>query len=132
MIVVDEQLHNERIYQAIEAYYPGQVVSIRGLRPGTVIKDDVIPTLLLQVRQPTFITINTDDFWLKVAAHRGYCVINFHLPAERRFDVPEMLRRVLQHPTFNTKVRRMGLVLRVSRQNISYYGLDRQLYRLEW
>ncbi|NKQ37355.1 MAG: hypothetical protein HF973_17280 [Chloroflexi bacterium] len=97
-----------------------------------MIKDDVIPTLLVQVRQPAFITINADDFWLKVAAHRGYCVINFPLSSERRFEVPEILRRVLQHPRFKTKAQRMGFILRVSHQHISYYGLDRQLHRLEW
>ncbi len=132
MIVVDEQLHNERICRAIEAYYSGQVVSIRDLRPGTVIKDDIIPTLLIHARQPTFITINAGDFWLKVESHRDYCVVNFPLPAERRFEVPEILRRVLQHPQFKTKARRMGFILRVGRQNISYYGSDRQLYCLDW
>ncbi|MCP4359547.1 MAG: hypothetical protein GY796_16175 [Chloroflexi bacterium] len=132
MIVVDEQLHNERIYRAIDAYYPGQVISICDLRPGTVIKDDNIPTLLIHSRQPTFITINADDFWLKINAHSAYCIVNFPLPADRRFEVPEILRRVLQHPHFNTKAKRMGHVLRVSRRTIRYYRIDRQLNYLDW
>lgn len=132
MIVVDEQMHNDRIYQAIRAYYPGQVISIRALRPGTLIKDDNIPALLIGTRQPTFITINSDDFWLKVAAHRAYCIINFPLPAERRFEVPGMLREVLRLPLFKTKSQRMGHILHVGHTVISYYGLDRQLHHVEW
>ncbi len=132
MIVVDEQMHNERIYRAIDVYYPGQVISIRDLRPRTVIKDDVIPALLVHARQPTFITINVDDFWLKVDAHQAYCIVNFPLPAQRRFEVPEILRRFLRHPHFTTKAKRMGHVLRVGNHAITYYSLDRQLHRLDW
>ena len=68
MIIVDEQIHGERIRSAIAAWYSGQVESITSLRPNTVIKDDAIPTLLKQVRQPTFITINADDFWRRTPA----------------------------------------------------------------
>lgn len=132
MIVVDEQMCNTRVYEAILSYYRGQVLSIRDLRSGTVIKDDVIPALLIQARQPTFITINADDFWLKVDAHQAYCIINFPLPAERRYEVPNILRRILQHFQFNTKAKRMGRVLRVGSHVITYYGLDRQLHHLDW
>ncbi|MCB0063727.1 MAG: hypothetical protein KDE19_16505 [Caldilineaceae bacterium] len=62
MIVVDEQIHGRRIRDAIASWYPGQVVSIKHLRPNTLVKDDAIPALLQQARQPTFITINADDF----------------------------------------------------------------------
>jgi hypothetical protein len=54
MIVVDENLHDQRIMRAISAWYPGQVVSVTTLRPRTVIKDEAIPALLLKVVQPTF------------------------------------------------------------------------------
>lgn len=58
MIVVDENLHDRRIMEAISAWYPGQVVSVTTLRPRTVIKDEAIPALLLKATQPTFVTIN--------------------------------------------------------------------------
>ena len=75
MIVVDENLHSRSIMAMINAWYRGQVVSVTSLRPGTVIKDDAIPGLLLTVRQPTFITINDSDFWQKVNPHPAYCVV---------------------------------------------------------
>jgi hypothetical protein len=40
MIVIDENLHDLRILDAISEWYPGQVISVVTLRPGSVIKDD--------------------------------------------------------------------------------------------
>ena len=42
MIVVDENLHDQRIMSAIAAWYPGRVVSVTALRPKSVIKDEAI------------------------------------------------------------------------------------------
>lgn len=54
MIVIDENLHDLRILDAISEWYPGQVISVITLRPGSVIKDDAIPALLLKTEQLTF------------------------------------------------------------------------------
>jgi len=63
MIVLDENLHDRRIIQAIAIWYSGQVVSVTTLRPRSIIKDDAIPILLRRTTLPTFITINVADFW---------------------------------------------------------------------
>jgi hypothetical protein len=42
----------------IEKWYAGSVVVLGSLRPHSVIKDDSIPALLKELKQPTFITIN--------------------------------------------------------------------------
>ncbi|HJW84060.1 MAG TPA: hypothetical protein VJ754_07130, partial [Anaerolineae bacterium] len=63
MIVVDENLHDRRLIDAMSAWYSGRVISITVLRPGSVIKDEAIPALLRQASQATFVSINVADFW---------------------------------------------------------------------
>ena len=46
MIVLDEQLLGRGLESEIAAWYRGSVCFIHELRPQTVVKDDVIPTLL--------------------------------------------------------------------------------------
>jgi hypothetical protein len=130
MIVVDENLHDQRIMQAISAWYPGQVVSVTTLRPNTVIKDQAIPTLLLKVAQPTFVTTNVADFWKKVQPHNAYCIVAVALPKERMREVPALLRRLLRHSDLKTKSSRMGKVIRLTSSRIEYYEFDRQVHTL--
>jgi hypothetical protein len=61
MIVLDEHLQGLELEDAIARWYRGTVVIVKTLRPGTVIKDDAIPTLLRRLKQPTFVTINYAD-----------------------------------------------------------------------
>ncbi len=65
MIVLDEHLKRQVLKADIVAWYPGQVISVSNLRSESIIKDEVIPTLLLKMVQPTFVTINSTDFWKK-------------------------------------------------------------------
>ncbi len=132
MIVMDENLHDHRLIAAIAAWYPGQVVSVTTLRPGTVIKDEAIPALLQQASQPTFVTINVTDFWLKVQPHSSYCIVAVVLPRERVREIPDLLRGLLRLPDFRTKADRMGRVLRVTRDTIQYYESDRIIQALAW
>jgi hypothetical protein len=48
MLVLDEQLSGRDLETVLGRWYPGPVLFITELRPGTVIKDDVIPVLLHQ------------------------------------------------------------------------------------
>jgi len=130
MIVVDENIHDQRIMQAISAWYPGQVASVTTLRPKTVIKDEAIPTLLLQVAQPTFVTINVSDFWTRVQPHSAYCVVAAVLPKERIHEVSGLLRRLFRHSHFKTKASRMGKVVRLTRNRIEYYEFDKHVHSL--
>ncbi len=130
MIVVDENIHDQRIMQAISAWYPGQVISLTTLRPNTVIKDHAIPALLLKVAQPTFITTNVADFWKKVQPHNAYCMVTIALPKERMREVPALLRRLFRHSDLKTKAARMGKVVRLTSNRIKYYESDRQVHAL--
>ena len=124
MIVLDEQLLGRGLERHIAHWYRGAVCYVTDLRPNTVIKDDVIPHLLQQENQPTFVTINEKDFWRKVAINERFCVVCFVLPDSRVPEISPSLRLILSLPLFKTKRARMGCVIRVSEQEASYYTCD--------
>jgi hypothetical protein len=124
MIVLDEQLLGRHLEVEIAKWYRGRVWFIHKLRPHTVVKDDAIPDILRQHSQPTFVTINDKDFWRKVAITPHFCVICFTFPDARVGEIPPLLRSLLQYAAFKTKAKRMGKVIRVSEQEVSYYTVE--------
>ncbi len=134
MIVLDEQLLGRGLENGIDRWYQGSVRFITDLRPQTVIKDDVIPKLLRRERYPTFVTINERDFWRKTQPNNRYCIICFTLSDSRAYKISNILRKLLQNPQFNMKAKRMGKVIRVTNQEVSYYmTASRKLQKLpDW
>lgn len=133
MIILDEELQGLGLEEAISGWYRGSVLLIKELRPGTVIKDEAIPGLLRQVRQPTFVTINHTDFWRRVAAQRSFCLLCLKLTAGQADEVPHWLRRLFRFPEFKTKNARMGKVALVSPRGIQYYRVgDNLIHLLGW
>ncbi len=133
MIVLDEELQGLGLEEAIARWYPGTVILVKALRPATVIKDEAIPALLRQSRQPTFITINHTDFWRRAAAEPSFCLIGLKLTAELTDEIPDLLRRLFRLPEFRTKKARMGKVALVSRRVIQYYTAnDKLIHLLGW
>ncbi len=124
MIVFDENVHQQSVMERVAAWYRGRVVSITAVRPGTIIRDDAIPSLLQRLKQPTFVTTNVSDFWRKVPAHSGYSMLCIALPTVRLHELPHLLRQLFSLPEFKTKARRMGKVVRVSRRQIQYYEVS--------
>ena len=92
MIVLDEQLLGRNLETEIGRWYRGTVRFIIDLRPNTVIKDDAIAGILQQQRQPTFVTINEQDFWRKIGIDHRFCVVCFTLSDARAGEIPEGLR----------------------------------------
>ena len=133
VIVLDEQLKNANVAEQIRQWYQGRVVPITTLRPATVIKDDAIPILLRQVVAPTFVTINTTDFWQQMAASKEYCLACFPLTDDRVDEISPLLRRLFRFTEFKTKQARCGKIALVSHANVQYYqGHPIKLYRLAW
>jgi hypothetical protein len=132
MLIIDENLHDQRIMAAISTWHPGQVISVVMLRPGTVIKDEAIPGLLLTATQPTFVTINAPDFWKKAQPHQAYCIVAVDLPKERAQQVPLLLRRLFRMTAFRTKALRMGKIIRLSQDRIEYYESAGHVQSLRW
>lgn len=133
MIVLDEQLLGRGIELEISRWYRGKVLFITDLRPGTVIKDDAIPKILRQSNQPTFITINVADFWRAIPIDNKFGVICFPLPDSRTVELALKLRVLLRLPEFSSKGRRMGKVVRVGVNQVSYYTYnDSSVKNLVW
>ena len=124
MIVLDEHLNGLGVDRAIQTWYRGRVCGIMELRPGSVIKDDVISHLLRQVRQPTFVTLNSKHFWQRTAAHPDFCVVCLVLTTENAGAIAPLLRRLLRLPEFATRAGRMGRVARISGERVAYYRVS--------
>jgi len=124
MIVLDEHLSDPRLETAIARWYPGKIKLIKSLRPRTLVKDDVIPTLLQHVKQPTFVTINWPDFWHHASADKRYCIISFALILKHIDKIPEQLRWIFKLESFQAKAGRMGKVVRVTKELLQYYQVN--------
>jgi hypothetical protein len=133
MIVLDEQLQGLGLEATISRWYRGTVCVVKTLRPGTAIKDDAIPTLLRPLNQPTFVTINTTDFWRHVRADTSYCLVCLELPIEQATKVSSWLRQLFRLPEFKTKGMRMGKVVLASQRRLRYYRpYEQQIHILRW
>jgi hypothetical protein len=121
MIVLDEQLNDLRIRQAVEHWYKGKVTLITEHRPATLVDDEEVASILHRLKDPTFVTINFNDFWRVIPTHPGYCVVCFKLPSERDQEVPDLLRELLKREEFRTKRQRMGRVISVRDGRVAYY-----------
>lgn len=131
MIVLDEHLTDESLKNAIARWHQGRVAFIKTLRLGTLIKDDAIPTILQQLKQPTFVTIDWRDFWRRFSADERYCIICFAFELKRCNEIPNLLRRLLSLAPFKTKNNRMGTVIRVTKHTVQYYRCkDSRIYTL--
>jgi hypothetical protein len=123
MIVLDEHLQGLGLESEILRWYRGKVLLVKELRPGMVIKDEVIPSLLQQIKQPTFVTINHTDFWRQVPADKRYCIICLMLVSQNVNKIPSLLRRLFSLSKFKTKTARMGKVVLIKRRQIEYYQI---------
>jgi hypothetical protein len=133
VIVLDENLDDHRVKTPLVSRYRGKVASIRDLRPGTVIKDDAIPAILCEQKNPTFVITNVSDFWHQTPAHPGYCIICFPLSTDRQDEIPELLMSLLRHRCFKTAKQRLGKILRVTCNDIAYYQSGhRETLKMLW
>ena len=121
MIVLDEQLLGRDLEVVIGKWYRGSIVYVTDLRPETVIKDDAIPMLLRDQRQPTFVTINVSDFWRKTPVDSRYAIICIAIPNSKIGSIPSILRRLFGKPQFSTKGRRCGQIVLIRGDRIWSY-----------
>jgi hypothetical protein len=129
-IILDDQLFDLEVLIPIARWITVQ--RLRNLRPQEVIKDERVPVLLRELRQPTFVTIDT-GFWNRELLDASYCVLCFPLSSEEQYKIPDLLRRLLHVPEFRSKSARMGKIARVSAAYVQYWQLsDHQLQRLVW
>lgn len=124
VIILDEHLLSLRLDRAIVEWYAGQVRYVTDLRPNTVIKDEAIPSLLVQLKQPTFVTGDISGFWRKVAPHPKFCIVCVGIPVERWKCIPILLRRLFRTEGFRTKRERMGKIVLVTETTVRFYSVN--------
>lgn len=132
MIVLDEEIHDPDLAAQIGTWYKGSVISVKTLRPHTLVKDDSMPTLLRRVSQPTFVTINWTDFWQELAADTAFCVVCVDLTSRQVNRIPLYLRRFLNLPLFKTKTARMGSVVLLRPTRVEFYRASRKIETVAW
>ena len=74
----------------------------------------------MTLKQPTFLTID-HGFWHPERCHRKYCIIQFALADNEQVELPDLLRRLLRLPEFQTRKARMGKVARVQSSRVAYW-----------
>lgn len=122
VIVLDEQLAAPDVAELFARWYPGQVLAVTALRPHARLLDPEIPGYLLQLRQPTFVTINYRHFWRRDLTHPRYCIICLKLRQDEDYLVSATTREVLSLPELKTKRRRMGKVISWSNGEIKWHS----------
>ncbi|HMV47906.1 MAG TPA: hypothetical protein PLD20_20175 [Blastocatellia bacterium] len=78
-------------------------------------REEIIP-LLHNLRRPTFFT-RDEDFYHPWLRHPGYCLVFLDV---RPDDAAHYIRRFLRHPSFRTQAQRMGKIIRLHEDGISF------------
>ncbi len=93
------------------------------------LQDDEIIPLLLTLRRPTFFT-RDEDFYERELCHSRYGLMFLDV---EKYESAVFVRRLLVHPAFNTQVKRMGMVMRLSAAGITCWKLHaREEVRYRW
>lgn len=127
MIILDENiLDSQRLLLELSGVAPRQIgvdVGHKGL------KDEQIIVLLRRQRNPTFFTRDA-GFYLPELRHRRYCLVVANVGQS---EIAMFVRRFLRHPNFDTQVKRMGAVVRVSHFGFVSWHLKSQVeVRTAW
>ena len=90
------------------------------------IKDEAIIPPLLQLRRPTFFTLDS-DFYERTLCHTRYCLVCMDV---RQDEAATFTRSLLHHRDFNTQAKRMGKVIRLSSEKLSVWQMhaEKEMY----
>jgi hypothetical protein len=88
-------------------------------RLGMKDRDDIIP-LLHTLRRPTFF-MRDHGFCHPRLLHCAYCLVYLDVAFD---EIAEFIRRFLRHVAFRTRAQRMGKVVRVYHNGVSYWQVN--------
>ncbi len=93
------------------------------------IGDDNILVMLHRLKQPTLFT-RDEHFFKRPLCHPSYGLIWLDVAPD---ESATFARRLLHHPHFSTKARRMGVVLRAHHDGLQFWQSQHPaLQRLRW
>ena len=129
-LILDDQLFPLVVQEPLSRWIT--VRRPRDLRPNEVIKDERVLTLLREVKQLTFVMIDS-RFWSRARLDEHHCILFFALTNNEQPILPTLLRRLFRVAPFRTRASRMGIVARVSTVGVEYWRLgDDRLHHLSW
>jgi hypothetical protein len=97
----------------IKVFQIGHEVSHQGIKD-----EDIIP-LLHRLRTVTFFTRDM-GFYHRHVCHIDYCLVCLSVG---QYEVASFIRRFLRHPSFNTKAKRIGKVIRLTHLGLHVWRL---------
>lgn len=115
MILLDENVLASQRQLLRSWHIPARQIGREVGRKG--LQDQEILSLLHRLSSPTFFTRDR-GFYNRKICHKNYCIVYLDL---RKEEVAVFVRRVLRHPRFNTKRKRMGIVMHVSHTGIRWW-----------
>ena len=83
------------------------------------LQDEEIVRLLHQLRGSTFFTRDA-HFYDRGLCHESYCLVWLDVA---QFEVASFVRRVLRHPAFTSRTKRMGTVVRLDHARLYMWSL---------
>jgi hypothetical protein len=83
------------------------------------LEDQEIVALLHRARRATFISLDR-DYYQQNWCHPRYCLVFLDVPKGQE---ALYVRRFLRHPDFDTEVKRLGCVIRVSPSTLAFRRL---------
>ncbi len=119
-LILDDQLFDVQVLIPLARWIT--VARLRSLRPTEVIKDERVPLILRELRQPTFVTIDA-GFWNRKLRDPKYAILFFALTHEQQDQLPELLRTLFRLDEFKTKSARAGKIARVSAIGVEYWQI---------
>src|SRR5262249_45283304 len=117
-LILDEHVSAGLVLQPLRRWITVQ--TLQDLRPREIVRDERIPEILLNQKQPTFVTIDR-DFDDPSWCHPNYCILYFALQNKEQHLIPGLLRALFRRPEFRTRAGRMGKLARVSTTSIEYW-----------
>jgi hypothetical protein len=128
MILLDENIAEDQCQllrsRRIRIQQIGQDVGRQGLED----EQRILP-LLHRLNRPTFFTRDL-GFFDKSMCHKNYSLICL---AVSQNEAARFIRQFLRHPSFNSKAKRMGTVVRVSASEIRLWRLNaEEVEKIQW
>lgn len=117
MNMLDENILKDQRQQLLQWRVPIRHIGYDIGRMG--MKDSEIIPLLLQLRRPTFFTLDL-GFYKRTLCHARYCLVCMAIVQQ---EAATFVRRFLRHQAFNTQAKRMGTAVRLSSVGLSVWRL---------
>ncbi len=130
MLIIDENISESEVWRLREWR-----IAVRQIGPDIAeasTTDENILLVLHRLKRATFFTRDR-DFWNPRLAHARYCLVFLDI-REHEGQIAAANRNFVRHPAFDTRVKRMGKVVRLHPAGVHYWqrgkpGLQSELWK---